>query len=129
MGPQGDCCPCPKVNGNVANNTGYQGEVQLTNSLLPIDVSFAKITPGTWLSAFSLVGIEDNTDGREIIISNETAYSMNIIHEDTAIISAGNQGRRIRTTTGSNVSINAFGAARLIYSSSTVGSQGRWLLL
>jgi hypothetical protein len=54
---------------------------------------------------------------------------MNIIFEDTLTITAGNQGRRIRTTTGSNVPIFAFGAARLIYSSTTVGSTGRWLLL
>lgn len=120
-GPQGDCCPCPKVNGSIAS----AANLELTTLLMGNDVSFAKITTGI-LSSYNLVGIEDNTDGREIVISNETAYSMYVLNDSAT---AGAVGRRIMTQTGANVEINAFGAARLIYSSSTAGSQGRWLLL
>jgi hypothetical protein len=101
--------------------------LELTNALVDPATSFVKIGSGV-SSAYYLVGIEDNTDGRELIISNETAFAMNIMHNSSAIES-GNQGRRIMTPTGSNVTINSFGAARVIYSSSTAGAQGRWLLL
>ena len=115
------------VDETISGEANLETNLELTNALVDPATSFVKIGSGV-SSAFYLVGIEDNTDGRELIISNETSFVMNIIFESPAILSP-NEGRRIRTTTGSNVSINSFGAARLIYSSSTVGSQGRWLLL
>lgn len=120
QGPQGPC-DCPKVNQNIPS----AANLELTNTLMNSDTSFAKITTGI-LSSYNLVGIEDNTDGREIIVSNETAYSMYIQHNSAT---AGALGRRIMTQTGANVEINPYGAAKLVYSSSTAGSQGRWLVL
>ena len=126
QGNQGNCCPCPKVNENIAGTGNISpGNLELTNILLNSDTSFAKINSGV-SSAYNLVGIEDNTDGREIIISNETQYSLFIINDSAT---AGALGRRIMTQTGANVEINPYGAFKVIYSSSTYGAQGRWLLL
>lgn len=125
QGPQGPC-DCPKVNQSISGTGNISpGNLELTNILLNSDTSFAKINSGV-SSAYNLVGIEDNTDGREIIISNETQYSLFIINDSSL---AGALGRRIMTQTGANVEINPYGAFKVIYSSSTYGAQGRWLVL
>jgi Collagen triple helix repeat (20 copies) len=124
IGPQGDCCPCPKVTENIVN----AANLELTSILMPADISFAKITSsGGYLSNYNLIGIEDNTDGREIIISNETPYIMTVKHEESGIII--DEGKRIITSTGSDITIYAYAAIKVIYSSTTAGAQGRWLLL
>ena len=119
QGPQGPC-DCPKVNQSITKNDSTAFELTIN-----VDTSYAKIT-GTPGSGFDLVGIVDNTDGREIIISNETPSSMYIRHNSLV---AGALGRRIMTQTGADVEINPYSAFQVIYSSSTHGAQGRWLVL
>jgi len=119
QGPQGPC-DCPKVNQNITKNDSTALELTLN-----ADTSFAKIG-GNPTSSFSLVGIADNTDGRDIIISNETAYSMFVRNNS---LTAGATSRRIMTQSGSDLEINPYAAVKVVYSSSTAGAQGRWLVL
>lgn len=119
QGPQGPC-DCPKVNQSITKNNSTAFELTVN-----ADTSYAKIT-GTPGSGFDLVGIVDDTDGREMIISNETPSSMYIRHNSLV---AGATSRRIMTQSATDLEINPYSAFRVVYSSTTAGSQGRWLVL
>ncbi len=122
VGPEGPPgpCPCPNVNQTITKTDSTPLELTLN-----VDTSFAKIG-GNPTSSFDLVGIADNTDGRDIIVSNETAYSMFVRNNS---ITAGATSRRIMTQSGSDLEINPYAAVKVVYSSSTAGAQGRWLVL
>jgi hypothetical protein len=94
---------------------------------LNVDTSFAKISVGTITSAFNLIGIDDNTDGREIVVSNETGFSMFIVHGSLTVSSAANA--IMLPTGGGTYEVAAHGAVKLIYSDTTNSGVGAWQLL
>lgn len=121
QGPQGPC-DCPKVNQSVTKSDATNLEVTLN-----VDTSFVKIS-GNPTSSFGLIGLVDAglTDGREVFISNETAFSM-FVRNNSLV--AGSTSSRLMTQNATDLEISAYAGLKVIYSSSTAGSQGRWLVL
>lgn len=91
------------------------------NAAVPISTNtFVEVSGPS--GAFTINGIANGTDGRFLIILNQTGQDMTIAHQSGTDPTAGN---RIITMTGADRSTTANGAVQLIYSAAA----SRWILI